>query len=234
MFLVSYFHHNDDYPNRPNRAAGVDGTSNGLLNAQYDTYTIEASWNPNERFDLGGYYTYEKDLSTTRTGGTGSSANPPYSPLKSMLLFDGSNKGNSFGINGHFVIQPDKWGFDFEARQQKIDGLMAITGDPGGSFALARAAYGGIADITDYNDTDLTTIIASLTFNLSKSVDLDFGYAYEKYVFSDAYSIFGNQDDTGQFEEPNENFPASGGFYLKANDGDYKVNVVFVKLRYRW
>ncbi len=61
-FMVAYFHHNDDYPNRPNRTAGVEGTTNGLLNAQYDTYTVEADWNPIARAGLGFYYTYEKDL----------------------------------------------------------------------------------------------------------------------------------------------------------------------------
>ncbi len=40
---------------------------------------------------------------------------------------------------------------------------MAVTGDPLGSFALARVAYGGIANIADYNDTDQTTIMATST-----------------------------------------------------------------------
>jgi hypothetical protein len=234
MLMGSYFRNHHDYPNRPNRAAGVDGTSNGLLSAKYDTYTVEFDLTPNPRFELGAYYTYETNYSTTRYGGTGSSASAPYTPLMSMLTFEGSDKTNTFGINAHIALSPDKWFFDFDARRQKLDGLMDVTGDPGGSFALARAAYGGIQDITDYNDTDLTTIVAKLTFNVTKSVNLDFGYAYEKYVFADAYSIFGNTSDTGQFEGANENFPASGGFYLKANDGNYKVNVVFVKLNYRW
>jgi hypothetical protein len=234
MFLASYFRYKYDFPNRPNRAAGVDGTSNGLLGMKYDTYTVEVDVTPNDRFEFGAYYTWEKDLSTTRYGGTGSSANPPYSPLMSMLTFDGTNTANTWGVNGRFVFKPDAWAFGFNARQQKVDGLMDITGDPGGSFALARAAYGGIQDITDYNDTDLTTAILQFDYTVAKALTLSFGYAYEKYVFADAYSIFGNKDHSGQFEGGNENFPASGGFYLKANDGDYKVNIGFAKLIYRW
>ncbi len=56
-----------------------------------------------------------------------------------------------------------------------------------------------------------------------KSLVVKFGYAYEKYTFSDAYSTVNS-----------EVFPATGGFYLKANDGDYKVNVVYVRMNYRW
>ena len=151
-----------------------------------------------------------------------------------MLTFDGSDKTNTYGVYANFVLVPDKWTFVFNAQRQKLDGLMAVTGDPAGSFALARVAYGGIQDITDYDDTDLTTIFAATRLHFAKSWDVSFGYAYEKYVFADAYSIFGNKTDAGQFDDGNENFPASGGFYLKANDGDYKVNVAYLKLNYRF
>jgi hypothetical protein len=219
-FMVAYFHHNDDYPNRPNRTAGVDGTTNGLLKANYDTYTLEADWNPVARFSLGGYYTYEKDLSTTQTGGTTTTG---AGPLASVLTFDGSDRGDTYGANARFAITPDKWTFNFDTRRQKIDGLMAITGDPAGAFALARVAYGGIQNIADYNDTDLTTVNAGLDYAITKAVVLNFGYVYEKYKFADAYST-----------PTAEMMPATGGFYLKANDNGYKVNVVYLKMNYRW
>ncbi len=233
-FLASYFRRNEDYPNRPNRAPGVDGTSNGLLHAKYDTYTLEGDWTPSAKTDLGVFYTYEKNLSTTRYGGTGSAAAAPYSPLISMLTFDGSDKTDTFGIFANFVMVPDKCSMVFNAQRQKLDGLMDVTGDPRGSFALARVAYGGIQDITDYNDTDLQTINLQLDYLVHRSWALGVGYTYEKYVFADAYSIFGNKTDAGQFDDGNENFPASGGFYLKANDGDYKVNIVYAKLTYKF
>ena len=55
------------------------------------------------------------------------------------------------------------------------------------------------------------------------SVVVNFGYAYEKYKYADAYST-----------PTTEMMPASGGFYLKANDNGYKVNVVYLKMNYRW
>ncbi len=69
----------------------------------------------------------------------------------------------------------------------------------------------------------MSTISAKLDYAVTKSWGVSFGYAYEKYVFADAYSIFGNQTNAGQFDDGNEVFPASGGFYLKANDGRIMV-----------
>jgi len=231
---LAYARRNEDYPNRPNRAPGVEGTSNGLLKSDYDTYTIELGYTVSERADVGGFYTYEKSLSSTRYGGTGSAAAAPYTPLISMLTFDGSNKVNTYGAYATFVVVPEKWSFDFNTQRAKLDGLMDVIGDSRGSFALARVSYGGIKPINDYNDSDWTTISAQLRYTVTKSLDMSLGYAYDKFIFKDAYSIFGNQDDAGVFDPGGEVFPASGGFYLKANDGDYKVNIVYTKLHYRF
>lgn len=218
-FTLAYAHHNDDYPNRPNRSAVAAGTTNGLLNAKYDTYTVDADFTPTERADVGVFYTYEKDLSTTQTGGTGTVA---ATALASLLTFGGSNKTNTYGAYANLVLVPDKLVFEFNAKHQKVDGLMDIVGDPTGSFALARVAYGGIQDITDYNDTNWTTVTAQLRHTVSKSLGVTLGYAYEKYTMADAYS-YGT-----------DTFPAIGGFYLMANDGNYKANVGYVKMNFRF
>lgn len=226
--VFAYLYHNDDYPNQLPRAVDasgnrIAGTENGLLKAKYSTYTVEADWTPNDRANAGFYYTYEDNLSRTRYGGTGSSANAPYTPLMSMLTFDGADKTNTFGVNARWAMKPDTWTLFVDARRQKVDGLMAIIGDPAGSFALARAAYGGIANIDDYNDTDIRTVKANLDYAVAKGLIVTLGYWYQKYTFADAYST-----------PTSEMMPASGGFYLKANDGSYTANVVYLKMNYRW
>lgn len=223
----AYGRHNSDYPNRPNRSAVAAGTINGLLNTKYDTYTVEADFTPMDRANLGFFYTYEKDFSRTQTGGTGTVA---ATALAALLTFDGSAKGNTYGAFANFVLVPEKLTFDFNAKRAKVDGLMDITGDPTGPFALARVAYGGIQDITDYNDTDWTTMTAQFKYTFNKDWSLNLGWMYDKYKIADAYSIFGNQQGAGLFDYGNEIFPESGGFYLKANDGDYKANIFFIKL----
>jgi hypothetical protein len=211
--VLAYTRRNDDYPNRPNRIAGVPNTQNGLLSAKYDLYTAEIMATPSERADLSAYYTYEKNISSTRYG-SGNVIN--------ILDFVGSDETDTFGGSATFRLVPDKWKFAVDAQHQRLDGLMDITGNPLGSFALARAAFGGIQDITEYSDTKLTTVRASLDFTPRESLVIGAGYRYEKYDYADAYS------------EGTEVFPAIGGFYLKANDGAYKAHVVFARLTYHF
>lgn len=212
-FTAAYVRRNDEYPNRPDRVVGVADTSNGLLHAKFDSYTLEGDFTLSERSDFGLFYTYEKNISTTRTGSTA---------VINMLTFDGSDKTNTYGAYANFVLVPDKWTFMFNAQSQKLDGLLAVTGDPAGSFALARVAYGGIQDIIGYDDTTLQTVLAQLRYSMAKSWDVNVGYAYEKYSLANDYT------------SGNEVFPATGGFYLKANNGNYTANVFFTRLNYRF
>ena len=68
----------------------------------------------------------------------------------------------------------------------------------------------------------MTTATANLDYTASEALGIGVGYMYEKYRYADAYSA------------GTEVFPAIGGFYLKANDGPYKANVVFARLTYRF
>jgi hypothetical protein len=213
-FVIAYLRRSADYRN-PDAVAGVAGTANGLIEAKYDSFTGEIDLTPNERLEVNFYYTYEKNLSTTNgfSGGT---------TLRGLLRFEGSDKTDTFGANARFQLVPEKWGATLAVRSQKLDGLMDITGDPNGSFALARAAYGGIQDITDYSDTELRTASAQLDYTVSTSWGLSVGYFYEKYNFADAFSA------------GTDIFPLSGAFYVKANDGAYTANGAFARLNYRF
>ena len=231
-FVLSYARWNNDYPNRPTRRAGVANMTNGLLGAKYDTYTAEIDLTPSERVDFSTYYTYENNLRTTRI-----SPNPGagYAPASTPLTFDGSEKTNTFGVIANLVLVPEsfasgvgKWTANLNARRQKLDGLMGITGDPNGAFALARLAYGGIQSIGDYDDTELLTASAEIDYTAAESWTVAFGYAYEKYDFADAFSdgTVMNPGDSGRVDR--------AVFYLKANDNPYRVNVAYVKLNYRF
>ena len=213
-FVFAYLRRNDEFPNRPNRVPGVANTANGLLEAGYDTYTAEVDLTPTPRIDLSLYYTWEKNRSTTQTGATIAS---------NILTYAGSDETNTFGLNGRVVLVPDRWTFDLNARHQKLDSLMDITGDPNGSFAVARASLGGIADITDYGDTQLTTASARLEYHPATALTFAVGYAYEKYVYLDAFSW-------GLLVYPQ----ANTGFYLKADDRSYNASVAFTNMTYRF
>jgi hypothetical protein len=209
-FAVGWIRTKADYSNR-NEVAGVANTAVGLLSAKYDSYTGEIEYTAGERAEVVAYYTREDNRSTTQafSGGT---------TLLGRLTFEGSDVTDTFGAATTVQLVPGKWSAKLDARRQKLDGLMDISGDPSGSFSLARAAYGGIQDIGNYSDTTLDVVNGEVAYRMTTSWTMRLGYWYEQYRFSDAFSA------------GTETYPLAGAFFLKANDGSYKVNVVYARL----
>lgn len=199
-----------DYKNR-NEVAGVADTAYGLLSTKYDSFTGEVDYTAGDRAEVVAYYTREDNRSTTQafSGGT---------TLLGRLTFEGSDVTDTFGTATTVYLVPDKWSVKLDARRQRLDGLMDISGDPNGSFSVARAAYGGIQDIGNYSDTTLDIVNPEVAYKMTASWTMRVGYWYERYRFSDAFSA------------GNETYPLAGAFFLKANDGSYKVNVVYARL----
>jgi hypothetical protein len=64
--------------------------------------------------------------------------------------------------------------------------------------------------------------VGDIGYTFAKDVTASVGYAYEKYTYADAF----NANDYM--------FPQSVLFFMQGNDGDYKVNIVYAKLDYRF
>ncbi len=229
----AYARRDVEYPNRPNRiavtsgaptpgAVAIPGTPSGLLEAKYDSYTGEVSFNPNERAEFGAYYTYEKDA-TTNQWSTTTGVN-----LNNLLNFAGTDKTNTFGVNAVLQLVPDKWSCTFNAMRQKVDGLMDITAREAGTFytpgrtTIIPAGQGGAADINDWDDTELTTIVAQLDYAVASKWTITAGYWYEKYDFRDAYT------------SSDLLMPQSVYIFMKGDNGPYDANVIFTRLSYRF
>jgi hypothetical protein len=229
----AYLRRNNDYPNRPDRIAAsggvpvagaqpIPGTPSGLLEANYDTYTVEFDFIPNERAELGAYYTYEKNAQTNQFSTT-TGVN-----LNNLLNYQGSDKGNTFGLNGRFHLVPEKWIFSAMVRHQKVDGFMDITAREAGAFytpgrtTLVPAGTGGALDINDFDDTEWTSAVADLAYAFTSDWTFNVGYAYDKYSHADAFS-----DGTTIF-------PQSVLFFLKADDGGYTASIGYAKLTWRF
>ena len=228
----AYFRRNDEYPNRPARAAGLDpaSTSSGLLSASYDTFTAEVDYNPSPRVELSGYYTYEKNLATDRnitlTGGVS---------VNNSLRYDVTDKTNTFGASAVFQLVPEKWTFSLMARSQKVDGLMDVfAANQAGSFYTGRVnnGFSGTVPITDYDDTLLTTVSFRIDYAVAKAWKIGAGYVYEKYNFADAFTSQTTSLDADAADAAN--FPVSPFFMMKPNDGPYKANVFYTTLTYRF
>ena len=228
----AYFRRDVQYPNRPDRipltsgaptpgGVAFPGTPSGLLEAKYDSYTGEVSFNPSERAELSAYYTYEKDAHTNQWSTT-TGLN-----LNNLLNWAGSDTTNTFGANAVLQLVPEKWSATFSAMRQKVDGLMDITAREAGSFytpgrtGLIPPGQGGAADINDWDDTELTTVVAQLDYIVASKWTISAGYWYEKYDFRDAY--------TSDMLMPQAVF-----IFMNGDDGPYSANVVFTKLSYRF
>jgi len=230
---LAYFRRNVDYPDRPNRVqltnglptagvAAIPGTASGLLNTKYDTVSVDFGFHPTERFELDAFYSYEKDAKTNQWATLTGAA------LNNLLNYAGTDKGNTFGLNGVFQLVPQKWTLSMLASRQKIDGLMDITAREAGAFytpgrtTLIPTGAGGAADITDWDDTTLTTVGLQLDHHVAKAWTVGVGYAYEKYDFADAYTAGTTM------------LPASVYIMMKPDFGPYEVNVCYAKLTYKF
>ena len=226
----TYYRNDREYPNRPDRAqvtsgvitsAPIPGTPSGLLEAKYDTYTVDVEYTPSEKAELGFWYTYEKNTALNKWHTTTAGS------LNNSLAYAGNDKGNSFGVNAAFTIVPDKWKLNFMFTQQKIDGFMDVTANTSGatgccSFYTGRSTIGGVQDIADYDDTEWTTANLNLAYTYNAKTTLSIGYAYDKYTYSDA------------FNASTSLFPQAVLFYLQENNGNYTANVVYTKLTIRF
>jgi hypothetical protein len=229
----TYYRNDREYPNRPDRigltsgvptpgAQPIPNTPSGLIEAKYDTFTADFEYTPNERAELGAWYTYEKNTAVNKWYGLTGTA------LNNALTYAGNDKGNSFGLNAAFTIVPDTWKLSFMFTQQKIDGTMDITALESGSFytpgrtTLIPPGQGGAADITDYDDTQWTTANVSLVYTYNTKTSLSVGYAYDKYTFGDAYHASSSP------------FAQSPLFFMQENNGNYTANILYTMLTVRF
>jgi hypothetical protein len=217
-----YARKNAEYPNRPLKVASDPTTISGLLWAKYDTFTVEADYAPNARAEFNAFYTYEKNDQNNRWNTLSGTA------LNNQLNYQSLDKGNTFGVNGVFQIVPDQWTLNVFAQSQKIDGLDDITAREAGSFytpgrtGLIPVGAGGAADITDWDDTTLTTFTLGIDRHVKKAWTLGVGYTYEKYDFADAYTSGTTM------------LPASIYIMSKPDNGSYTANVGYAYLRYKF
>ena len=218
---LAYYRRQENYPNRPFKVASDARTKSGLLEANYDMYSIDVDVVPGPKTELALFYSYEKVAEVNQWVTLTSGA------LNNLLTYAPWDKSNTIGVNGSFELVPDAWKVRVMAQYQKVDGFLDITALESGSFytpgrtTLIPPGQGGAADINDYDDTLWTTVAASVDYTV-KAWTWSTGYAFDKYTNADAFS-----DGTTIF-------PQAVLFFLKANDGNYKTNMVFTRLTYRF
>jgi hypothetical protein len=206
--IVGYLKTKDDYTE----------SSFGLTSAEYDTWSGELNWTPNDKTNLYAFYSYEKivDAQTGRQSGSTVSVNPLDNWTSNV-----EDKVNSFGAGLDLTLKPEKWFLNVFGRYQKVDGFNDMSAPPGGAPANARNAFGGVQDIADYDDTKLAALNAELRYQLSKAWEFTLGGFFEDYEIRDS-----------QTSELRNYSP--GSFFLAANDADYQAKVGYFRVTYRF
>ena len=239
-----YYRRNVEYTDRPDRialtsgvpttgASRIPGTPSGLLESTYDSYTGEFNYSPNDRLDLGGFYTFEKAANTNQWSTTNSTtATAPLVPLglNNLVNYAATDETKTYGGNVTFQVVPEKGTLMFNAMNQKVDGLMDITApNTIGTFytpartGLIPAGQGNAADVNDWDDTEITTISTQFDWTLNKAWTFGVGHTYQKYDFKDAMVV------------PNkELLPASTVIEMKPNYGAYSVNLFYARMMFHF
>src|SRR4029079_2285323 len=195
----------------------------GMVHDKYDTFTLEASLAPRERWNAYAFYSYEDGDILQNGRQSGSTLN--FSPAD-VWTSNIVNKGNTFGAGLDFTLVPEKWFLGLVARYQKVDGNNDVTLQPGFSTSIySTAGYAdcvgtpGPCGIPAFDDTQYTNVLGPVRYQLAKSWAAGAGVGYEKYELGDA--------QTGN----NLNYMPSS-FFLTANNRDYKAWVGYLNLTY--
>ena len=109
----------------------------GMVHDKYDTFTLEASFAPGERWNAYAFYSYEDGdiLQNGRQSGSTLNFNPADVWTSNIV-----NKGNTFGAGLDFTLVPEKWFLGLVGRYQKVDGNNDVTLRPGFSTSIYSTA----------------------------------------------------------------------------------------------
>jgi len=237
--FASYFHTKFEYKQDPVECQGIgffptqarycpggEAAPLGMVDDTYDTFSFEASLNASERANIYAFYTWEDGdiLQNGRQSGATLNFNPA-----DVWTSNITNKGNTFGTGANFTLVPEKWFFRVFARYQKVEGNNDIFLQTGydktiytSPLLLGCIGAGSTAcDIGDFDDTELTSVMGSLSYAFATQWTAGFGIGFEDYSIKDAQT--GNTLNY---------MPAS--FFLQADNRDYSAWVGYLSLNYKW
>lgn len=186
----------------------------GLMKAEYETFSLDASFAPTERATLYGFYSREDimDFQTGRQSGASVTFDPAWNWSSTV-----EDKVDTIGAGADVTLVPDKWYLSVSYRHQKVDGNNDLSA---GSQARP-ASTGPVEDVPDYDDTKINAALASLRWQFKEGWSVAVGGYWEDYEYKDS--------QTGQVL----NY-MPGSFFLNAVSGSYSAWVGYASLTRKW
>jgi MtrB/PioB family decaheme-associated outer membrane protein len=193
-------------------------TTHGLIESKNRTISAEIDYTPGERLSLFGFYTREDIDSFQR--GRQSGATPSTRDIDDWTA-DIRDDADTYGLGATLVLKPETVDLLLTGTYQDVDGNADIESAPGGLPAVARTAAGGIADLTQFDDTTLFTLNAELGYRVKGGWRLAVGGLFEDFELRDPFAV------------GSTNYPP-GGMFLAGDDGDYRGHMFYLRIGKSW
>jgi hypothetical protein len=186
----------------------------GLMEAKYETFSLDVDVTPSDRFTLYGFYSRE-DIFDHQTG-TQSGATITFDPRWAWTSTV-EDKVDSLGAGADLTLVPDKWFLNLFYRYQKVDGNNAFTA---GSSARPPTT-GPVEDIAAYDDTEINHFSGKVKWQFAAAWAVTLGGWWERYVYAD--------DQTGQ-----NLYYMPASFFLNPVNGSYDGWTSYLNLTYEF
>jgi hypothetical protein len=204
-------------------------TTLGLQEDKRDEFSVDADYTFGTFGKVFGYFDYEKVRAEQFQRRFANAANiDPDGPVQDPINFNWDltqkEKTYDYGVGTDIYIIPKKLTLKLQ-----YDYVMS-NGDADFSYLLDSALPTGYTnstiDAANWDDYRLSCFRVKAVYEAMKSVTLTAGYAYENYTYSDV------QTDDYQYISPSGFTEA----YLSGanSDPDYKANVYYIALTYRF
>lgn len=188
------------------RSEDYDESDFGLISDEILQYNGEAAYVPGENLTLYvfGHFADRQVFQRSRQSGSTPSTNP----LDDWMIdFDEDNMTLGAGLTTAFA---KRFTLDVSARHADSDGFADFTAFPGGApLGSSRTAA---QDIPNYEDIELTSILAKLDYKFNDRFSLGFAYLWEDYTI-----------DSFILQDLQNYLP--GALIINANNGDYNGQV---------
>lgn len=197
-----------------NKKSKYEDTGRGLREDKNNEYSVNADYALGKLMTIAGYYDYED--SETKQLQNGSGATVRWEVAQ-------KNKSNDYGISSDIYIIPKKLTLKAQYDNVRSNGLADIN-----YLTAIPAGYTqDTLDLTSWDDYKKESVMLKAIYNVSKSLSLATGYAYEKFRYNDAafdgYAYY--------YSISNTNLSYFTGAYSAPS---YSANVIFATISYKF
>ena len=200
----------------------------GLTSDKRDEFSADADYLIGKWVRLFAFFDYERVRQSQFQRQFTTTPDPTAPPTSTNFNWTANEKDEtySYTIGTDIYIIKDKLTLRLQHSYLESNGSVDYTYLLGGNPLPAGRTQDNI-DISDWDDYKLRYYLIKLTYNATKAVSVAAGYAYEKYIYSDA------QYNGYQYVPATT---GTNGAYLTGayNDPSYESHIVFLTLSYRF